>query len=185
MHRSRKARLLRQSNADFLSPKAPGAPATPAEPWEQTDLPEEKLPPKAEKLKTHALQQPQEVPDIGQLAIEEPPSPDRIEIPVKANNLKILNKMYSREENHKAITWDQFVAAMADAGFSSRQMTGSVVVFKPVEGNKFGWTGRINIHRPHPEDKLYKIPYRIIGKRLRMEFQGWGEGAFVERPKDE
>ncbi|TVY39094.1 hypothetical protein LOCC1_G005276 [Lachnellula occidentalis] len=115
-----------------------------------------------------------------------PAAPAPIQIFVNKKSLDIFTKMYDVSESKmNEIAWNDFVAAMEDAGFSARQQTGSHVVFKPDDGNTYGWRGRVLFDRQHPVSKVDKAQLRSVGKRMARHFAGWGEGSFVERPRGE
>ncbi|TVY32367.1 hypothetical protein LOCC1_G008893 [Lachnellula occidentalis] len=142
--------------------------------------------PKA-KAKTRAEEP---VPDVSPLALapEQQAPQQQLSIPVKATTLRILSMMFSSTADAdtdaigKLVNWDDFVLAMQDAGFTSRQTTGSEVVFQPAESNQWGWGGRINFHKPHPVGKIDRVLLRAMGRRMGRWY-GWGEGVFVVREK--
>ncbi|TVY60832.1 hypothetical protein LSUE1_G008594, partial [Lachnellula suecica] len=90
---------------------------------------------KSKKVKSRPDEQ---LLDISSLSVAPDPAPaPQLLVPVKPASLRILIMMFSStvEAAAKLINWDDFVLAMHDAGFSSRQTTGSEVVFQPEEGN--------------------------------------------------
>ncbi|TVY16872.1 hypothetical protein LARI1_G006322 [Lachnellula arida] len=135
------------------------------------------------KPKTHASEPP---PAISSPSAPAPaPRPHhQLRIPVKPTTLRILSMMFSSTSTDadKLVNWDDFVLAMQDAGFSSRQTTGSEVVFQPAEGNAWGWGGRINFHKPHPGGKIDRVMIRAMGRRMGRWY-AWGEGVLVIRGK--
>jgi len=138
-------------------------------------------------LKPKPKTRPEEpIPDISSLALDlDEPVPElQVTIPVKPTTLRIFSMMFSSaaEAGAKLVNWDDFVLAMQDAGFSSRQTTGSEVVFQPEEGNQWGWAGRINFHKPHPAGKIDRVLLRAMGRRMRRWY-GWEEWVFVVREK--
>ena len=72
------------------------------------------------------------------------------------------------------IRWEDFLCALADAGFSIRARGGSAYSFTL---NKDGMGGSINEHRPHPSDELSPVIMRFIGRRLQKHF-GIDRGSF-------
>ncbi|TKX20274.1 putative mRNA binding protein [Elsinoe australis] len=101
-------------------------------------------------------------------------------IPVKKENLRIFTQMFSAGEQSpgRKVAWQHFCNAMADAGFSIQQGSGSSVCFQQgVHGNG---AGSIVFHRPHPDPTIDPIMLRVMGKRLRKWFH-WDKGSFVER----
>ncbi|CAG8950578.1 hypothetical protein HYFRA_00002787 [Hymenoscyphus fraxineus] len=136
--------------------------------------------------KSRTQKNPEQLPNIEKLSI----ATDKVEetttakpFPVKAPTLRILNTMFSStaEAASKLINWDDFVIAMSDVGFKSRQTTGSEVVFQPEENDR-GWSGRINFHKPHPVGKIDRVMMRAIGKRMGRWY-GWKDGLFVLKAK--
>ncbi|KAH7117172.1 hypothetical protein B0J13DRAFT_398905, partial [Dactylonectria estremocensis] len=61
-----------------------------------------------------------------------------------------------------------FIHAMIDAGFTTRNNSSSVVVFKKLSEEG----GRIVFHKPHPVNKIDLVLLWIIGKRMAKWF-GW------------
>ena len=88
--------------------------------------------------------------------------------------------MFSTYTSIKACTrWEDFVAAMVDAGCSATHNGGSAVTF---EDERYG-KGSIVVHRPQPTPSLDPIMLRSIGKRLTRRL-GWTEDTFAEREKE-
>ncbi|KAK3708895.1 hypothetical protein LTR37_011225 [Vermiconidia calcicola] len=99
---------------------------------------------------------------------------------VSAKSIGIFHQMFSTYTSIKACTrWEDFVAAMVDAGCSATHNGGSAVTF---EDERYG-KGSIVVHRPQPTPSLDPIMLRSIGKRLTRRL-GWTEDTFAEREKE-
>ena len=81
--------------------------------------------------------------------------------------------------NRKPLHFDDFAAAMIDAGFVVKRCgrnSGSAVKFKEIR--KEG--GTITFHRPHPDPHIDHNKLRTWGGRLNKNF-GWEVESLVER----
>lgn len=106
----------------------------------------------------------------------EPPMP-RATVVVKASSKQLLRRLYTADPTAKQpVRWDNFVAAMIDAGFSGAHSGGSAVTFRDERQGK----GAIVFHRPHPVATLDDVKLRGMGKRLNKWF-GWDTDSFVIR----
>lgn len=82
-------------------------------------------------------------------------------------------------ERQRTIKWTAFVDGMADAGFESRDVGGSMIPFEPHSGTEEAVpAGRIVFHQPHPETKIATVVLQGMGKRLSKWF-GWVQETFV------
>ena len=96
---------------------------------------------------------------------------------VKHENLKLLTQMYTSDNGKtRSFSWKHFVQAMADAGFSVTQGSGSAVSFK-------NDAGTIAFHQPHPDPTIDPVMLSSMGKRMRKWF-GWDAEAFGVRPTE-
>lgn len=73
------------------------------------------------------------------------------------------------------VHWTQFVQALADAGMTATQSSGSAVTFRVLDQS-------ITLHKPHPEPEIEAIKLRSFGKRLSKKY-GWKNETFVLRQK--
>ena len=78
------------------------------------------------------------------------------------------------------VAWEDFLAAMTDAGCGIEQKGGSAVTFWVAAKRE----GSVIVHRPHPDPKINPIMLRDCGKRLTRYF-GWDEDSFVLRSKED
>lgn len=101
-------------------------------------------------------------------------------ISVKPRNYKLLSKLFpsqeSTSESSGKARWQDFVTAMADAGFLASTNGGSAVTFCTSELEE-GRNRRIVIHRPHPDPELSAVTMRSIWKRMNKWF-GWDAKSF-------
>lgn len=105
-------------------------------------------------------------------------APPTEEINVHKTTVELFTQMFSPYNTKQGCTkWDEFVAAMVDAGCSATHNGGSAVTFRDES------KGAIVVHRPHPESTIDPIKLQSIGKRLAKWF-GWGKETFVERGKE-
>ena len=97
----------------------------------------------------------------------------RIEVPKRA--LTMFRAMYleTLQERSAEIAWDAFVLSMADAGFSSHNGGGSIVIFEEKAG-----LGKIIFHRPHPSSKIDPVMFQGMGRRMNKHF-GWSRETFA------
>ena len=139
-----------------------------------------RTPPKP-KLKSRPLTAADPEPDdsIQPLAIDDdsPAHTTQKGIDVSDRSICLFSRMFSSFESLRGLTrWEDFVAAMADAGCSATHNGGSAVTFVDERNN----CGSIVVHRPHPDPNLDPIKLRAIGKRLGRRF-GWDAETFVDR----
>lgn len=122
------------------------------------------------------------------------PTETPVDIPklnIKPKSLKIFKKMLpstsfldnsdvsdvelETEQAKGQVDWQEFVRAMAEAGFGNTPCGGSIVSFS--NGSQ-----SIIFHRPHPIAKLGKVKLLSMGKRLHKHF-GWVRESFVTESK--
>lgn len=108
-------------------------------------------------------------------------------IHLKRENLTVLTHMFStaRDELKRAFTWQHFLNAMIDTGFSVEQGSGSAVSFKQQiqdVNTPERARGSIVFHRPHPDPSIDPVILQSMEKRMRKWF-GWHHDIFVEREK--
>lgn len=72
------------------------------------------------------------------------------------------------------ISWNDFLHAMANAGFASEKLQGSAWHFRPSSCNV---DRHIQFHEPHPARKIPFRSARWIGRRLTRTF-GWNGEMF-------
>ncbi|KAG9968669.1 hypothetical protein KCU98_g15577, partial [Aureobasidium melanogenum] len=112
-----------------------------------------------------------------------PPAPLSL-IPVKHDNMTIFHHMFPScgEESQRSFSWQHFLSAMIDAGFSILQSQGSAITLKQDEERCEG-VRTIVVHRPHPSPTINPIMLRSIAKRMTKWF-GWKRELFIERGKE-
>lgn len=73
---------------------------------------------------------------------------------------------------------------MTNIGFTVEPVGGSIARFRPPEGLGAGGSGYkpINLHRPHPTDKLEGWALFRLVSRLKRSF-GWSADTFVTGKK--
>jgi hypothetical protein len=123
--------------------------------------------------------QPAEKPRRPEPPVEVASKKPSITIPVSKRSLETFEAMLSTSKvDRKNVKWDGFCVAMAEAGFQSRETSGSVVRFEPNEESHWAGLGSINFHRPHPDPtKIDPITVAWMGKRMKKWF-GWVEEIF-------
>jgi hypothetical protein len=102
-------------------------------------------------------------------------------IPVKHDNMTIFHHMFPScgEESQRSFSWQHFLGAMIDAGFSVLQSQGSAITLRQDEVRHEGMR-TIVVHRPHPSPTINPVMLRSIAKRMTKWF-GWRRELFVER----
>lgn len=133
--------------------------------------------PRLEKTKTRGTPKPplvdDETPDVQ---AETTAVANIATIKVAKQWLDVFHLMFPEKDGAaKDVTWDRFVHAMADAGFTARNNGGSHVSFKQRDGE-----GRIVFHRPHPVPKIDPVMLRVMAQRMAKRF-GWRRELFVLR----
>ena len=102
---------------------------------------------------------------------------------VKSESLVLFHHMFPIRgaESQRSFSWQDFLGAMVDAGFSILQSQGSAITLKL---DRYTGSGveTIVLHRPHPSSTVKSIMLRRIAKRMEKWF-GWHREMFVERPK--
>ncbi|KAK3656875.1 hypothetical protein LTR56_002856 [Elasticomyces elasticus] len=104
------------------------------------------------------------------------PTP-RLTLQVKRHTKEIFDQMYPAPGAHLSdISWEDFVAAMVDAGCSAEPSRGSAFSFKDMKNSK----GSMTFHRRHPVSTVDPIMLKNIGSRLQKWFE-WDAETFVDR----
>jgi hypothetical protein len=107
-------------------------------------------------------------------AAEPPPAAEPCPtLAVQESHLMIFRGMYPAPGDRPGggdIDWKKFVAAMADAGFTATQSSGSAVVFSNGEG-------RIVFHKPHPVAKINPVMLAVFGRRMTRQYH-WQRQTF-------
>lgn len=85
---------------------------------------------------------------------------------------KVFKKIFDTSTDRAGIPWSAFLTAMSSAGFSITPIGGSAFRFF----NK-DW-GCMNVHRPHPDDRIEGFAALKLRGRLARRF-GWGLNTFV------
>ncbi|RDW72172.1 hypothetical protein BP5796_08206 [Coleophoma crateriformis] len=94
-------------------------------------------------------------------------------IKVSPHTYKVLSTllfMPGKTDRGREISWQAFLLAMAQLGFSSQHLYGSVWQFEPSPTS--GYTRNIQFHQPHPGNKIRFEHAKRIGRRLERAF-GW------------
>jgi len=105
------------------------------------------------------------------------PSPT-VEAPKSA--LQTFKKLFRVDAPEKTgIPWSAFVSSMKSIGFDVEPVGGSVSKFVPPEGRKEDWKP-INLHRPHPGDRIEGWTLLKLASRLGRRY-GWGKDTFVAK----
>lgn len=120
-------------------------------------------------------------PSTAQDTDYQPPSSPNI-IGVKHDNMPVFMHMYPScgEESQRCFSWQHFLSAMIDAGFSIFQSQGGAVTLRLNEDR--GGVRTIVVHRPHPSSSINPVMLRSIAKRMTKWF-GWKREVFIERGK--
>ncbi|KAI5360197.1 hypothetical protein Slin14017_G097580 [Septoria linicola] len=108
------------------------------------------------------------------------PSPPVISISATSRDL-FARMLVTDPSNRKPVHFEEFVAAMVDAGFSPKRCgrsAGSAVTFK----DKRTDAGSIVFHCPHPDPRVDHNKLRTWGGRLNKKF-GWEIESLMEREK--
>lgn len=87
------------------------------------------------------------------------------------------------QEAQRSSSWQYFLGAMIDAGFSILQSQGSAVTLEQDEESCEG-VRTIVVHRPHPSPTINPIMLRSIAKRMTKWF-GWRRELFIEGKREE
>ncbi|CAD0108394.1 unnamed protein product [Aureobasidium uvarum] len=102
---------------------------------------------------------------------------------VKSESLVVFHHMFPVRgaESQRSFSWQDFLSAMTDAGFSILQSQGSAVTLKLDHPADSG-VKTIVLHRPHPSPTVNPVMLRRIAKRMEKWFS-WHRKMFVERSK--
>jgi hypothetical protein len=135
--------------------------------------------------KTKRQKKPETSEALVPTALVTPPKPctPLILIPVKHDNMTIFHHMFPScgEESQRSFSWQHFLNAMIDAGFSVLQSQGSAITLRQDEERREG-VRTIVVHRPHPSPTINPVMLRSIAKRMTKWF-GWRRELFIERGK--
>ncbi|KAI5273789.1 hypothetical protein E4T47_03003 [Aureobasidium subglaciale] len=103
---------------------------------------------------------------------------------VKQDNLVVFQHMYpdSGAEAQRSFSWQHFLSAMVDAGFTIVQSQGSAVTLRRDGDEDDCGVNTIVLHRPHPTPTVNPVMLRRMAKRFEKWF-GWHREMFVERLK--
>ncbi|KAI8942788.1 hypothetical protein NX059_000831 [Plenodomus lindquistii] len=105
-----------------------------------------------------------------------PLAPPQPKIEVKAATFDVLSSLLSRSSTARgSISWDSFVAAMTDVGFSVIPKVGSIYTFVPPE--KMTVRRKCTLHRPH-KSCIEGVVLLTYSRRLKRVFQ-WDESTFI------
>jgi predicted RNA binding protein YcfA (HicA-like mRNA interferase family) len=102
---------------------------------------------------------------------------------VKPENLAVFHHMFPVRgaESQRSFSWQHFLGAMVDTGFTIVQSQGSAVTLK-LEDHQDHGVNAIVLHRPHPKPIVNPVMLRRIAKRMQKWF-GWQRETFVEKQK--
>jgi hypothetical protein len=102
---------------------------------------------------------------------------------VKPENLAVFHHMFPARgaESQRSFSWQHFLGAMVDTGFTIIQSQGSAVTLK-LEDHQDHGVNAIVLHRPHPKPIVNPVMLRRIAKRMQKWF-GWQRETFVEKQK--
>ncbi|KAI5208202.1 hypothetical protein E4T39_01519 [Aureobasidium subglaciale] len=103
---------------------------------------------------------------------------------VKHDNLAVFHHMYPKSgaEAQRSFSWQHFLGAMVDAGFTIVQSQGSAVTLRRDSDEDDCGVNTIVLHRPHPTPTVNPVMLRRMAKRFEKWF-GWHREMFVERLK--
>ncbi|KAI7541962.1 hypothetical protein KC331_g8253 [Hortaea werneckii] len=113
--------------------------------------------------------------EITPLASQEPetPSTPSSHVRVKASAASVFDTLFTNSESRGSVSWTEFVAAMAELGFSVTPKGGSIFTFDPPETMV---ASSKTLHRPHASDiEGWKLLW--IARRLRKKY-GWNAETF-------
>ncbi|KAK5675136.1 hypothetical protein LTS10_012210 [Elasticomyces elasticus] len=115
---------------------------------------------------------------MAQLAVVELQEP-RPTISVRSRSVEVFDRMFTAAVSESSnIDWEEFVAAMVDAGCAATPNGGSAVTFRQCNFAK----SAIGFHRPH-DSKVNPVMLKAMGRRLRKRFD-WDAETFVMREKE-
>jgi hypothetical protein len=102
---------------------------------------------------------------------------------VKPENLAVFHHMFPVRgaESQRSFSWQHFLGAMVDTGFTIVQSQGSAVTLKLEDHTDHG-VNAIVLHRPHPKPIANPVMLRRFAKRMQKWF-GWQRDTFVEKRK--
>lgn len=146
-----------------------------------------------EKVKTRRSLAENEVPSLRRLSLHDSAtsatdddSQDHTEedpkIEVNSISLDLFHRMFTPiacAKGTASVKWDDFVAALMDAGCTSKQAGGSAVTFMhPGDG-----MSAVVIHRPHPDPSINPIMLGSLAKKFGKRM-GWEREMFVLRGRE-
>ena len=147
--------------------------------WDTTEAPKPSASEPKIKVKTRPTEQ-DITTKLEQLNLvqEEEKIPEP-KIPISRPSLKIIEMMFPAPSPHPttSVDWKDFVALMADAGFSARSAGGSAVIFEQERHRLQGQASKIVFHKPHPDGEVISHKLRWHGRRLAKWF-GWNRDTF-------
>ncbi|KAI7459415.1 hypothetical protein KC357_g9170 [Hortaea werneckii] len=126
-----------------------------------------------EKAKTRpATASTHEITPLAPQEPETPPAPSSY-FKVKASTASVFDTLFTKSESRGSVSWTDFVAAMAEVGFSVTPKGGSIFTFNPPRAMV---ADPITLHRPHASDiEGWKLLW--IARRLRKKY-GWSAETF-------
>ncbi|KAF2633278.1 ipa protein [Macroventuria anomochaeta] len=104
------------------------------------------------------------------------PAPPQPRFKVKATTFNVFSLLLSRSSAARgSISWDAFVAAMTDVGFSVTPKVGSIYTFVPPENMVV--RRNCTLHRPH-KSCIEGVVLLIYSCRLKRVYE-WDESTFI------
>lgn len=102
---------------------------------------------------------------------------------VKPENLAVFHHMFPVRgaESQRSFSWQHFLSAMIDTGFTIVQSEGSAVTLK-LNNHADDGVNAIVLHRSHPKPIVNPVMLRRIAKKMQKWF-GWHRDTFVEKDK--
>lgn len=121
-------------------------------------------------------------PSVGSTIVSVRPVETQVDsqptIPVDARALKVFRTLFfdvDVKTTPGEVAWNDFLHAMACAGFGAQKLYGSVWHFQPT---KQDLERSIQLHEPHPSSKMPFFMARRYGRRLNRAY-GWLGSTFV------
>jgi hypothetical protein len=155
---------------EYVVPTAPDTPQTP-ESWIQQRRQKEKTRPAHSSI--YEITPP--TAPTTPTSTDKPAQP-RQTFKVKTSTFAVFSALLSRSSAPRgSITWDAFVSAMADLGFSVIPKMGSIYTFVPPD--TVAMQRGITLHRPHQAS--IEGPLVLVYSRRLQRVYGWDETTFV------
>lgn len=132
------------------------------------------------KKKTRGVAAPRELELNENHQAEDAPRMDRAPFKVNKRALKAFEVIFlthSTDSRPGEIAWKEFLYAMGAIGFAPRKLMGSMWQFDP-DPTKLGVERGIQLHEPHPSDKIQYLQARHHGRRLNRAY-GWDSDMFA------